>query len=100
MRKITSRGRLFPKGEGRDDAAPRMDNNIMTDTPTGPMTRSRAKAIQDKVNSLLSHHQFDPLMNGLLPQANVLCILRFEANINYGSVPVVVVVVVVAAPKQ
>ena len=52
----------------------------MTYTPTSPMTRSRAKAIQDKVNSLLSHRQLDPPMNGLLPQANVLCILRFEAN--------------------
>ena len=65
----------------QDDAAPRMDN-IVTETPTGPMTRSRAKAIQDKVNSLLSHRQLDPPMNGLLPQANVLCILRFEANVS------------------
>ena len=55
-------------------------DNIVTEMPTRPMTRSRAKAIQEKVNSLLSHRQLDPPMNGLLPQVNVLCILRFEAN--------------------
>ena len=43
---VTSRGQLFPKGGG-DDVAPHMDNT-MTDMPTGPMTRSRAKAMQDK----------------------------------------------------
>ena len=52
----------------------------MTDTPKGPMTRSRAKAIQDKVNSLLSLHQFNLAMDGLLPQADTLCILRYELD--------------------
>ena len=61
------------------DVAPHVDNT-MTDTPTGPMTRSRAKAMQDKVNSLLSLHQFNLSMDGLLPQADTLCILRYEPN--------------------
>ena len=46
------------------------------------MTRSRAKAIQDKVNSLLASLEFDISMNGSLPKAYVLCILRYEPYIN------------------
>ena len=58
----------------------------MTDTPKGPMTRSRAKAIQDKVNSLLSITQFNLSMDGSLPQADVLCILRYEPGIGTNEV--------------
>ena len=54
----------------------------MIDTPTGPITRSRAKAMQVKVNSLLSLHQFNLSMDGLLPQADTLCVLRYEPNVN------------------
>ena len=54
----------------------------MTDTHTGPMTRSRAKAMQDKVNSLLSLHQVDLSMDGLLPQADVLCVLRYKPDVD------------------
>ena len=42
------------------------------------MTRSRTKAIHDKVNSFLYMCDFDPTMNGMLPHANALCILRYE----------------------
>ena len=63
------------------DVAPHVDNT-MTDTPTGPMTRSRANAMQDKVNSLLSLHQFNLSMDGLLPQADMLCVLRYESNVD------------------
>ena len=55
-------------------------DNIMTDTPTGPMTRSRAKAIQEKVISLLSSNQFNLSMDGLLPQVDTFCILRYEPD--------------------
>ena len=54
----------------------------MTDMPMGPMTRSRAKAMQDKVNSLLSLHQLNLSMDGLLPQADMLCVLRYESNVD------------------
>ena len=54
----------------------------MTDMPTGAITRSRAKAMQVKVNSLLSLHQFNLSMDGLLPQADTLCVLRYEPNVN------------------
>ena len=42
------------------------------------MARSRAKAIHDKVNSFLYMYDFDPTMNGMLPHANALCVLRHE----------------------
>ena len=46
------------------------------------MTRSRAKAIHDKVNSLLSLHEFDVLVNGSLPHADTLCILRYDPSMD------------------
>ena len=42
------------------------------------MTRACAKAIHDKVNSFLYMCDFDPTMNGMLPHANALCVLRHE----------------------
>ena len=42
------------------------------------MTRSRAKAIHDKVNSLLSLHTFDVSVNGSLPHGDTLCMLSYE----------------------
>lgn len=58
--------------------------NIPTSTPpsspSGPMTRARAKLLQDKVNSLLSLCDFDTPLNGLLLHANTLYILRYEAR--------------------
>ena len=57
-----------------------MDNASSTppSPPSGPITRARAKAIQEKVNSFLYMCDFDPIMNGMLPHANALCILRYE----------------------
>ena len=76
MRMNKSRGRLFPKG-GDDVAQP----PVATHEPlSGPMTRARVKALHEKVNSLLYFCDFDDSMNGLLPQASVLCILRNEAS--------------------
>ena len=42
------------------------------------MTRSRAQAIRDKVNSLLTLHTFDVAVNGVLPHGTTLCVLRCE----------------------
>ena len=44
------------------------------------MTRARAKAIHDKVNSFLSMCDIDPTLDGTLPHANALCILRYEPH--------------------
>ena len=42
------------------------------------MTRARAKAIQDKVNSFLSTCDYNFPLNGLLPHADVLSVLRYN----------------------
>ena len=57
-----------------------MDNASSTppSPPTGPMTRSRAKAIHGKVNSFLYMCDLDSTMDGMLPHANALCVLRHE----------------------
>ena len=54
-----------------------MDLPTSPTTPLGPMTRARAKAIEDKVNSLLS--ELPPSMheNWLLPQVETLCVIRY-----------------------
>ena len=44
------------------------------------MTRARAKAIRDKVNSFLSTCDLDSTLNGLLPHADTLCILRYNSQ--------------------
>ena len=46
-------------------------------TPLGPMTRARAKAIEDKVNSLLSELPLSIHETWLLPQAVTLCVIRY-----------------------
>ena len=46
-------------------------------TPLGPMTRARAKAIEDKVNSLLSELPLSMHETWLLPQAKTLCVIRY-----------------------
>src|SRR5215216_3688560 len=80
LRRLKSRGRLFPKG-GADAARP-TDAPISTtpSPPRGPMTRARAKLLQAKVKSLLSSCDFGIPLDGLLLHATTLCILRYEAT--------------------
>ena len=49
-----------------------------TSSPSGPMTRARAKLLQAKVNSLLSLCDFDTPLDGLLLHTHTLCIIRYE----------------------
>jgi hypothetical protein len=65
---------------GGDDAAHPSDAPTLTPTssPTGPLTRSRAKAIHDKLNSLLSTCDFDTILDRLLLHANTLCTIRCQ----------------------
>ena len=52
-----------------------------TPTPTkGPITRARAKLLQDKVNSLLSMCDLNSTLDGLLLHAPTLCILRYKSR--------------------
>ena len=55
-----------------------MDTPTPPTTPLGPMTRARAKAIEDKVNSHLSELPLFMHETWLLPQAEVLCMMRYQ----------------------
>ena len=44
------------------------------------MTRARSRAIQSEVNSLLVELPFDPLDTWLLPQTEMLCVLRYQES--------------------
>ena len=57
------------------DVAPHMDN-----TTNGPMTRSKVKALHEKVTSLQSTCDLDTPLNGLLLHAGTLCILRIHLD--------------------
>src|SRR3954471_6256694 len=79
LRRLKSRGRLFPKGGGADAARPTDAPPSTTPSPpSGPMTRALAKLLQAKVNSLLSLCDFDTPLNGLLLHTHTMCIIRYE----------------------
>ena len=59
-----------------------MDLPTSPTTPLGPMTRARAKAIEDKVNSLLSKLPLSIHKTLLLPQAETLCVIRYSKEGN------------------
>ena len=44
--------------------------------PRGPMTRARARALENEVTSFLSDITYDPLVTWLLPKSNMLCMIR------------------------
>ena len=44
------------------------------------MTRARARAIENEVKSLLVELPFDPLETWLLPQTEMLCVLRYHVS--------------------
>ena len=44
------------------------------------MTRARSKAIEDKVNSLLSEIPLSTQETWLLPQTETLCVIRYKAD--------------------
>src|SRR4051812_35084775 len=79
LRRLKSRGRLFPKGGGADAAHPTTaTTSTPTSSPSGPMTRARAKLLQAKVNSLLSLCDFDTPLDVLVLHTHTLCIIRYE----------------------
>ena len=68
----------LPQGRGDDAEHPKiitMDLPTSPTTPLGPMTRAGAKAIKDKVNSLLSELPLSMHENWLLPQVETLCVI-------------------------
>ena len=76
-RRHKSRGRLFPKG-GSDTARP-SDATAPNHppTPSGPMTRARARTMQQKVNSLLSTLDLGTYLDGMLFTLDTLCVIRY-----------------------
>ena len=62
-----------------------MDLPTSPTTPLGPMTRARARAIENVVNSILVECPFYPLETWLLPQSELLCVLRYHVS-NQGEV--------------
>ncbi|KAK1579642.1 hypothetical protein QYE76_016620 [Lolium multiflorum] len=72
---------------GGDDVAPLANDTTSrpTSPPSGPMTRARAKAIHDKVNSLLTTLDLGTPLDGLLPHADVLCVIRYKAHQDPGE---------------
>src|SRR3954468_9599093 len=44
----------------------------------GPMTRARARALENEVTSFLSDITFDPLETWLLPKSDMLCMIRCQ----------------------
>src|SRR4051812_28423884 len=73
---------LLPRSTGLstpDAARPTIaTTSTPTSSPSGPMTRARAKLLQAKVNSLLSLCDFDTPLDGLLLHTHTLCIIRYE----------------------
>ncbi|KAK1680995.1 hypothetical protein QYE76_041843 [Lolium multiflorum] len=65
--------------QGGDDTGWPMDTAASRPTipPRGPMTRARAQALRQEVNSLLSTYDFDTPLDGLLLHANTLCSIRY-----------------------
>ncbi|XBI79560.1 hypothetical protein VPH35_088985 [Triticum aestivum] len=64
-----------------------MDVSTSPTTPLGPMTRARAKALQDKVNSPLSELPLSTHETWLLPQAETLCVIRYLEEGHGASTP-------------
>jgi hypothetical protein len=44
------------------------------------MTRARAKALHDKVNSLLNTLDLKHTLNGSLPHGNIICVVRYDPH--------------------
>jgi hypothetical protein len=54
----------------------RSPSNIK-DTNQGPLTRSRAKKLQEQVNSFLTDYNFNTSKNVILPKYSILMLLRY-----------------------
>ena len=48
--------------------------------PKGPMTRARARALENEVTSFLSDITHDPLETWLQPQTEMSCVIRYQGT--------------------
>ena len=77
------RSDLSQGGGGDDTEHPKvipMDLPTSPTAPIGPMTRARAKTIEDKVNSLLSELPLSMHETWLLPKSELLCMIRYQED--------------------
>jgi hypothetical protein len=79
---VVEESRTTPFQEGEDDVdIPRATQVDEDNTPIninqGPITRSRAKKIQQEVNSLLAEFNFNISENVILPKCSTLVVLRY-----------------------
>ena len=97
---LERRGRRFLKGGGDDEDIHTLDTSSPHDDDhqaaakkfndeirIGPITRARAKILEQQVNSLLIESEYFVNENCLLPKSLFVCILRFveEEGIARGS---------------
>jgi hypothetical protein len=64
-----------------------MDLPTYPTIPLGPMTRARAKAIETKVNSMLSELPLSTYETWLLSQAETLCVIRYMEESHGAATP-------------
>jgi hypothetical protein len=77
---------MTPFQEGKDDediptvhgssSISHPPSNIK-DTNQGPLTRSRAKKLQEQVNSFLTNYNFNTSKNDILPKCSILMLLSY-----------------------
>ena len=89
---LPRRGRRLFKGGADDEAIPSplpsfsIDDDADQDKPNavrlGPITRSRAKLLEQQVNSLLTEYDVCVNENFILPKSMHLCMIRFVDNTN------------------
>ncbi|KAK1648993.1 hypothetical protein QYE76_066798 [Lolium multiflorum] len=86
-RKAVENKWIFKRKTDADDVAPLANDTTSrpTSPPSGPMTRARAKAIHDKVNSLLTTLDLDSPLDGMLPHAETLCVIRYMEHQDPGE---------------
>ena len=71
------------QGRGDDAEHPTiipMDLPSSHQEPRGPMTRARARALENEVTSFLSDSTYDPLETWLLPKSDMLCMIRCQED--------------------
>jgi hypothetical protein len=68
--------------EGGDDTG--WPSDTIASTPPSPlqtpMTRAQAKALHDKVNSLLNTLDLEHTLNGSLPHGNIICAVCYDPH--------------------
>lgn len=62
-----------------------MDTAPTHQAPRGPMTRARARVIENEVNSLLFDLHIDMHGTWVLPHHGMLCVIRYEEGPNQGA---------------